>query len=234
MNEVCIFISIFFLICILIGWGQGLFRVMISAAGLVASIIVATYVAPGISGYLEEHTQIDDDIAAYIIEELQFEDKQEELTKGLQIEVIKALPLPEGIKSDMLDNNYSEMYQALDVSSVYEYIAKSIALMIMNASVFMVLILICRIIFFLLGRTLAGLAKLPILKSIDKIGGGILGGMKGIIMIWIFFLFLSITSTTEWSQGMITAVTDNPIYNLLYNNNILLDIVSDLTKVLFL
>lgn len=234
MNVVCIIIAVFFLICVLIGWGQGLFKVILSVAGLIASIFVAAYVAPHLSGYLEEHTKLDEKMADYISGELQFSEKGQEATRGIQVAVINELPLPETLKSNILNNNNSEMYQALNVNSVYDYIAKTISVVILNAAVFLTLTLCCRIFFFFLGKSMGALTKLPIVRSIDKIGGGLLGAMQGLIFIWIFFLVLSITSTFAWSQEIINQISQTGLLKLLYDNNVLLDIVGDLTKVLFL
>lgn len=234
MSTVCIVIGVLFLICVLVGWVQGLFRVVISAAGLVASIIIAACVAPHMSGYLEEHTKVDDKIAAYITEELQFSDSEEDTSKGIQVAIINELPLPEDMKANILNNNNSEMYEALDVIGVYDYIAKSVAVVFLNAAVFLFLIFICRVFFFFLGKAVGGFSKLPVLKSIDKVGGGFLGAIKGLIFIWIFFLLLSITSTSMWSQELISEISRSNLLKLLYDNNLLLDIVGDLTRVIFL
>lgn len=234
MNEVTIIITVFFAICVLVGWAQGLFRVILSVAGLVASLLVATYVSPRVSGYLEEHTKIDEQIANYVLQELEFTDREQETTKGVQVEVINALALPELLKSNILDNNNSEMYEALKVTGVYDYIAKTIAVVILNATVFLVLVLFCRLFFFFLSKSVGEFTKLPIVRSIDKVGGGFLGCIKGLVYIWIFFLLLSITSTFEWSSFLIEQINQSTVLKLLYDNNVLLDIVGDLTKVLFL
>lgn len=234
MNTVCIIIGIIFLVCVLVGWVQGLFRVLVSVAGIIVSILIATYVAPHISGYLEEHTKLDEQIAEKIAEELQFSEMEEETSKGIQVAVISDLPLPEGMKANILDNNNSEMYEALNVSGVYEYIAKTIAVVILNAGVFLTLTLACRIFFFFLGKGIGGFTDLPIVKGIDKFGGGFLGAIRGLILIWIFFLFLSVASTASWSQEIVAQISELGILKLLYDNNLLLDIVGDLTRVLFL
>lgn len=234
MNRVCIVFGILFLVCILFGVKRGLLRVIVSVAGLIVSMVVAVYVAPHVSGYLQEHTQLDEKIAGYITEELQFSHKDQEATRSIQVAVINELPLSESLKSTILDNNNSEMYNALGVSTVYDYITKSIAVVALNAVVFLLLIFICRIFFFFLGRSIGNFAKLPIVRSIDKIGGGLLGAMKWLILIWIFFLILSITNTFTWSQEIIKQINESAPLKLLYENNILLDIVGDLTKILFL
>lgn len=235
MNVVCILIGIAFLIFVLIGWGQGLFQLILSVAALIVSMLIATYVAPYISGTLQEKTMIDDNIATYIAKELQYSDSGKEATRGVQVAVINELPLPETLKSTILDNNNSEMYDALAVCGVYDYISKSIAVVIINAAVFLILMLLCRVVFFVIARdSKKTLAKLPIVRSIDKIGGGILGAMRGLLWIWIFFLFLSITSTFAWSQDVIGQIDQSVILHFLYDHNVLVDILGDLTKVLFL
>ena len=234
MNTVSIIIGILFFICVIVGWAQGLFRVIVSVAGLVASLAIAAYGAPHLSGYLQERTKVDERLADAIVEELEFSEMGQEAAKGIQVALIKDLPLPETFKDNILDNNNAEMYQALEATGVYDYIAKSIAVVILNAAVFLVLTFACRVFFFFLGHSLKGLAKLPILHSMDKIGGGLLGAMRGLILIWIFFLLLSITSTFSWSQEIIAQINQSVPLKLLYDNNVLLDIVGDLTKVLFL
>lgn len=234
MDWICIVIGVLFLICLVSGWARGLFKVLLSVAGMIASIIIATYIAPSVSGYLEEHTKIDDNIAAYISEELSFSDSEEETSKGVQVEVINNLPISETLKANILDNNNSEMYTALGATGVYDYIAKSMAVVILNGMVFLVLVVVTQVFFTTLGKVAEGLTKLPIIRSIDKIGGGLLGAMQGLILIWILFLLLSITSTSEISQEMIKAINQISFLKLLYDNNLLLDIVGDLTKVLFL
>ncbi|MCM1158348.1 MAG: CvpA family protein [Bacteroidales bacterium] len=234
MSTVCIIIGIVFFICVLAGWVQGLFRVLVSVAGIVASIFIAAYAAPHLSGYLEEHTDMDDRMAAYISEQLQFSEPAEEASKGIQVAVIKELPLPEGMKENILNNNNSEMYEALNVNGVYDYIAKSIAVVVLNAVVFLSLILICRIFFFFLGKGIKGFSDLPIVRWIDKLGGGFLGAVRGVILIWVFFLILSIASTSAWSQEIVAQISQVGSLKLLYDNNLLLDIVGDLTRVLFL
>ena len=234
MNTVCIVIGVIFLIFVVAGWIRGFFKVLISVAGLIVSIIVGLYVAPHLSGYLQENTDIDDKLAVYIAEKLEFSEMGEETSKGIQVALIGSLPLPDVMKDNIQNNNNLETYDVLKATGVYDYIAKSVSVVILNGAVFLVLTLICRIIFFFLGIMAKGLTDIPILRSFDKIGGGVLGSVKGLIFIWIFFLILSITSTMSWSQNLISDISQSAILKLLYDNNVLLDIVGDLTKVLFL
>lgn len=233
MNAVCIIIGIIFLIFVLVGWIQGFFRVAISLLGLIASILIAVYFAPQLSNYVQENTLMDEKISLYILEKMEFANGNQEESKGIQVSLIQGLPLPDEIKENMLNNNNSEMYEALHVKNVYDYIAKSVAMIILNVIVFLSLLLVARVIFYSLIKAAGFIVELPILRWMDKIGGGCIGAVMAVIYIWIFFLILSITSASAWSCEMIQEICQFEPLKLLYENNILLDIVGDLTKVLF-
>ena len=233
MNAVCIVIGLVFLINVILGWARGFFRVLISVATAIAGILLGLYFAPYISSYLKENTDTDDKLAVYIEQKLEFSDKSEDKSKGVQVEIIEELPLPDVMKANILNNNNTETYDVLKATGVYDYISKSVAVVILNGAVFLVLALMCIVVFKFMSLLIKGITSIPIIKSIDRIGGGVLGGLHGILMIWVFFLTLSITSTFSVSQIIIKQACESDILKLLYENNILLDIVGDLTKVIF-
>ena len=233
MNAVCIVIGLVFLINVILGWARGFFRVLISVAAAIAGILLGLYFAPYISSYLKENTDTDDKLAVYIEQKLEFSDKSEDKSKGVQVEIIEELPLPDVMKANILNNNNTETYDVLKATGVYDYISKSVAVVILNGAVFLVLALMCIVVFKFMSLLIKGITSIPIIKSIDRIGGGVLGGLHGILMIWVFFLTLSITSTFSVSQIIIKQACESDILKLLYENNILLDIVGDLTKVIF-
>lgn len=233
MNTVSIVIWLVLIINIIVGWARGFFRVLISVAGAIAGVIIAIYAAPYVSSFLQENTDTDEKLATYIAQELEFSDVGEEASKGVQVSVIEGLPLPDTMKDNILNNNNLETYDILKATGVYDYISKSVAAVTLNGFVFLVLALVCWIVFIFLGLLAKGLRSIPIIKSIDRFGGAILGAIQGLIAVWVFFLILSITSTMPWSQNIISQINDSLVLKLLYDNNILLDVVGDLTKVLF-
>jgi uncharacterized membrane protein required for colicin V production len=69
MSYVSIIIGVIFFVFVLAGWIQGLFKTVISIAGIVIGLLVATFAAPQMSGYIQENSNIDEGIAFYIKEE---------------------------------------------------------------------------------------------------------------------------------------------------------------------
>ena len=91
MNSVSIIIAVAFFLCVLVGWAKGLFKSILSVAGLVASIVVAVYVAPHVSGYLEKETQTDEKIATIMnhYENVHYKELEYELDNGEKIEIFR-------------------------------------------------------------------------------------------------------------------------------------------------
>lgn len=233
MSYVCIIIGIIFFVFVLAGWIEGLFKVVISVAGMVIGLTVATFIAPQASGHIQEHSRFDESIAFYVREALQFEDSGEELSKGVQVSIINDLDLPEYLKSTILNCNNSEMYEALQVENVYDYISKTIAVLLINTVMFLVFSLGCGLFCYFFGQGIMEMGKLPIVREIDKIGGGLLGAIRGIIFIWIFFLILSFATTTSWGAEILSQISQCVPLKWLYDNNILLNLVGDISKILF-
>lgn len=233
MSTVEIIIGIVLLVFIIVGWIQGFFKVALSMVAVIAGLIMSFYFTPQISSYLTKNTSLDESMTKGIFQYLNFSEENEQESRSNQITIIKELPFPKEIKKNILTNNNSEMYGAMNVNSIYEYIAKSLALIIINTFVFLSLLLISKIFFSTLGKSFEKMVELPVVRWVDKLGGTLVGAMKGMISIWIFFLIISITSATKWSAYMIEEISESIPLKLLYDHNVLLDIVANLTRVLF-
>ncbi len=231
---VCMVLGVVLLVFVVVGYLRGLFQVLISIASLIASIIIAVYAAPHLSSWLQEHTEADEKLAVYISEQMSFSGKKEETSKGVQVEEINSLGISDQMKGVILNNNNSDMYKALGVTGVYGYISKSIAVMFINVTVFVLLAGFCRVFFFILKRKAGKLTEdLPVVKWMDRTAGALLGAAKGVLLTWIFFLILSVTGTYEWSRECTRQIKENPAVSFLYENNLLSDMVVDVGKVMF-
>ena len=130
------------------------------------------------------------------------------------------MELPDILKTSLMENNTAETYRYLAVSTFAEYIADSLAVMIVNGISFLLSFIISAIVIRLLSYILNVLTNLPVINGVNKIAGGVVGGAKCIIFIWIGFLILTLLcDTTIGKQGM-TLVEQDTVLNFLYNQNI--------------
>ena len=65
------------------------------------------------------------------------------------------------------------------------------------------------------------LARLPVLKNINRLGGLAIGLLEGLIVVWILFLAVFLCQGTEFGREMMDTIQGNAILKLISDSNIL-------------
>ena len=63
----------------------------------------------------------------------------------------------------------------------------------------------------LLGKVLGTIFSFPILSMMNRMGGAVLGGAKGICMVWIFFLIIAVFWDNAWAQNCYYLIREIPL-----------------------
>ncbi len=62
-------------------------------------------------------------------------------------------------------------------------------------------------------------AKLPVLKQINKTGGLLVGLVEGVLRVWVIFIVLDMFAATQWGNTLLVMVHSNEFVKMLYENN---------------
>lgn len=65
------------------------------------------------------------------------------------------------------------------------------------------------------------LAKLPVIESINHLGGLAVGLLEGVVVVWILLFVVVLCQGTEWGKPMMESMQQEPLLRLLYENNVL-------------
>ena len=194
------------------GFRRGFVKEIVSAFFMIISFLFVWAINPYVNTFVREYTPVYN-IVQSNCQELVMEQtgSQKALDKEEQTQIMEKMELPDILKTSLMENNTAETYRYLAVSTFAEYIADSLAVMI---------VIISAIVIRLLSYILNVLTNLPVIKGVNKIAGGVVGGAKCIIFIWIGLLILTLLcDTTIGKQGM-ALVEQDTILNFLYNQNI--------------
>ena len=210
--DVIVFAMI--LLNVFIGYKKGLIKLAVSFIAVLASLIIAIILYKPVSNLIIEKTDFDEKITQTIIESATSkENEKEEINEN--------------------DNkNYNEIMKkyledaATDAKdNVVESAAPTIAIKIINIIVLIVIFVICRLILILLVLIADTIAKLPLLKQINKAGGIVYGLIKGLIWVYailsVVFLIVYMTNNVSISG----AIDKSIITKLMYDNNMILNII---------
>lgn len=233
MNLLSIVICMLFLVLVWIGYIRGFLKSAFIVGSGILALILTFLLSPMVSATLTKETKLDTVIQKKIEETLKLNTKKDVTTKVKQTEAIEQLHLPELLQNGLIENNHEEIYEALHIEHFYEYVAAYFTLMIMNAISFLLTYVIVRIILIFLGQTLEFITELPIVHTFDKVGGVALGFIEALLLTWIFFVIVTMFIQTEFGKIMIKEVNQSVILSYLYNNNLLLESITNLSKIVF-
>lgn len=206
--------------CVL-GFRKGFVREIVSIFFMLLSFLLVWLINPYVNTFIREYTPV------YKIVEENFQDLVEKqigdrksIDKDEQEQMMENLNLPDILKNKLIENNTVETYQYLAVQTFADYVSDSLAVMVINGVSFLISYILSVIIIRLLGVILDILSKLPVINGINKIAGGLAGGAKCIVFIWIALLVLTLLCNTEFGKAGMDLVQNDTILSWLYEQDV--------------
>lgn len=136
-------------------------------------------------------------------------------------EFIKGI-LPGALSLEQITGTDSEIYEILVLSGfgelaesyVYSFVSRTLAVIVTFAVV--------RILLATLTMSLNALVKVPGLSMLNRLLGAVFGLSQQLLILWMFFLVVSIFSSTDWGGTLSSAIRESVWLGYLYQNNLLL------------
>lgn len=231
MNWLAFIIILLFVLCFVMGMKKGLIKTVYSVAVLIIGLLLAAILNPLVSSFLHDNNSIYQSVYEAVEKNISLEGK----IKTLQQEnnAIDELPLPEMLRKKLKENNNAEVYEAMAVKTFKNYIYKYITNIILNGISYIGVYILVMIILYILSETLDLISKLPVLKELNQLAGGIAGLLQGLLIFWIFCTILAVFSNTLWAQKLYGMINESAILSVLYNGNFLLRIITNLKDSFF-
>ena len=203
---------------------SGFFRLAVSMVAFIATLVIVNMAMPKVSVMLKENTPIVTWIQQGVEKASGLEFAQEaEAGEGLLAEqrmAIEGLNIPKEIKEMLIANNNNEVYQALGVEAFTDYIGNYLANIIVNLVGFVLLFVMIYAAIHLIMGALDVMARLPILSGLNKVAGALLGGVQGLLYLWVGCLILTAFSSAGWAMAVINQIEASGWLSILYHYNI--------------
>lgn len=196
-------------LCIVIGYIRGLTGSLIKILSFVLSVIIAFILFVPVSNLIINNTEIDENIETSIRNAILSEENGE-------------AAMPETI-TDYIGQKVDEASDSAK-ETVVDSTAREVSLTIVKAGTWIALFIVARILLILLRFITSLIAKLPIIKQFDKLGGVIYGLLEGLIIVYVVLAIISFVSPMM-SGDIANAIDNSTIGSMMYNNNLLLKII---------
>ena len=178
-----------------IGYKLGLVKVAFGIVSFIIAIIISLLLYKPISNVITNHTPIPQKIESQIESRLSTENKE---------------------NANFIDNYYQN---ARNTSA--KVIAQNITSTIINIGCALIVFLLVRIILLFLRFSTDLIAKLPLIKQCNQVGGFLYGLIAGFLLVYLIFTIISILSPLVNLTPVLKVINSSIIGNIMYNNNII-------------
>ena len=235
MNVLFIVIIAIIIITGVIGYYKGLIKTILSMATIVLSIMLTSVVAPKVSEILCENETVYESVYDALSENLDLSEVTEalatqageKLDEAAQAEILEKVGMPPVIKEIIIDSGNLERFANENADKFEGYLYSLLTDLIINASSYVIVFIITSIVLAVVASVLNIISKLPMLKSLNRMAGAMLGVVEGFIIVWLFFILVSVLPGNEFMEKCNDDIQDNVVLTYLYDNNIIMNVVSE-------
>lgn len=204
------------LLSIIMGYKKGLIGVIFKIASFIIAIILAFALSKPVTNYIIANTEIDDNLHMTIQKALESNNSENP-------EEYKNENMPEVISQYITEQIKTATANAQN--EVAKVVATNLTGTIINGLAFIGIFIIAKILLFFLKFLIEAVAKIPVLKQFNEIGGLIYGVLKGLFIIYLIFTIISLIAPIINNTNLQEAIQASYIGSMMYNNNILLKIL---------
>lgn len=187
-----------------IGYKQGLIKSAIKIASFFIAIIIALVLYKPLSTLIINNTTIDDKIENTIIEKV----------------------TPEGMKPEDEASQATKIPQGfiVEANNSIKDIANTTTIKIIEVCTVLVLYIIARIALKFVAALGDLIAKIPILKQFNKLGGTIFGLIKGLLIVYVILAVVYLISPLL-KEDTSNKIEKSMLTKNMYNNNLITKII---------
>lgn len=248
-NFVLIMVLVIFAACFYVGSRKGLVRTVFSLFSSIVVLLAGTVISPVLSNQLRNNEKIFNAISTKIeksLENYQKNNANPVNNKGKQdnskikkndINKISEnefyLPanflggnkVVKEIISDILKNEYFTKAKEEIQKEVNHRVAIYLTGIVINSVTFILVYFLLSVGLYILSKVLNIISKLPVLNELNRIGGGIAGLVKGLVIVWLIFTLMTVFIDKPFIQEGMRQINSNMFLKLIYKYNVITRVI---------
>lgn len=184
------------LLSVFLAYKKGLVSLALGLASFAIALVVTVILYKPISNVVINTTGIDE-----MIENTIYEKANEAMKKK--------------------DNKTSELITNTTQNNLLPQTAKLLAVNIVTGGVILILTVGIRIALRFVNSLANVITKLPIINQVDKMGGVIYGLLRGLLIVYIVLLLVSVVGKINPENGLYQNIENSSLGKTMYENNVL-------------
>lgn len=200
------------------GYKKGLTSVIFKLIIFLASLLIAFMLYKPVANFIMDKTGVDE----WLTEKIAATLSGTSIANGEILEVEQSNISKSVV--EVINKFVKEALNQVKVDAV-NYVSVKLAYYGITTITLIFLLGISRFILAFIKGIAEFIANLPILRIINKTGGLLYGILRGLVALYLLLAILSIISPVIESTFIIKAIADSKLGSIIYNNNILLNLI---------
>ncbi|MCX7711740.1 MAG: CvpA family protein [Clostridia bacterium] len=216
----------------IIGLTRGFILSIFRLASFLVSIIASIKLYPVVAKFLMKtalYTNIKQSIFKSLMHQQQVQSSgvNDQLKEAGAKAVVDNLHVPgflkDMIEKDMVKSLLPNPTSLIDMSRVMDFISDKLATITIEIISLVLLYIAIRIALTFARVILQGIAKLPLFRQVDKLGGFALGAVEGLLTVYVLFAIVMLFNAAPQFQGLFEAMDTSIVAKFIYQNNFIVD-----------
>ena len=229
MTVLDLSVILIFALCIYFGYRRGLVLSLYSVCGWVLSLFLAQLIYPYVNRFLQA-SFVYDLVYGLVEANLGLDELIAEKSVSVQNELINQLNLPSFITSILQSGNNPVLYELFEASNIAEYIYAYLTVIFINVLSIILCFIIMSIVLRAVLRSLNIVTHLPVIHTLNRLGGIVAGALQGLIIVWISVLVITGLIAVGSAPWLGETLEKSAVAYRFIDANFLIDIILNLTN----
>ena len=207
-------------VSVLFGIYRGFISSVLNTGGCLISVVASFMLYPRLTEYIASNPELQRTLLTYTDASSRIGDLATSimnvgnLTAQTIADIVDKTGLPESISEVLRSNLSNQVYGASQ--SVSSYVSQTVMGASTNILCYIVCFVALYLVIYLLLSAIRAIFKLPVLKQLDGLVGGVFGLLRGMILVFVLFALLPLVQTVvplDTVNEVVSASTLAPLFN---------------------
>ena len=231
MNSLDLLVIGILAFCVYIGVWRGFVRTVFGFANFILAIFLTNMLYPHVGRFLRNIDGFFDALSLAVRDSMGLDAAIYDATvyaggRAAEMQFIRDLPLPAFFLEALIENHNAGIHAAIGATGFADYIAGFLTGIVINIISMVIVFVIVYFGLMLLVRLLNIITKLPVLNTLNKLLGGAVGAIWGILLTWLVLgvvvIYFSANSAVDMAEMLETSVVAGPLNEMNFALNLIL------------
>jgi len=218
-------------VCVLFGLYKGFVNSVFGLFGVFLALVIAYAAYPQLAKSLQDNESLIRNLIHYSDASSRIQDVELSQTPVAGIsgqtlsEIMTRANLPQPFDDFVRANITDQVFAPLGSVNVSDYLNQTLVAVTLNILCFLICFGIAYAAVMLLVHLLGYVFRLPVLKHFDLLLGGLFGGVRGVLLMFVIFAIVPVLLTVSPIEQVSAAIDESQLASTFYQTNLIQSIM---------